>query len=105
MQALHKWDKVFVTSRGHVPWSSLHPLSTNRPTNLPYSSLPAATTSLGHLCTPFLLVSFGSLLLDCAREPPESKGERYKKCMLRSSIPSCFAWCLFAWCLLPLLVT
>src|SRR5215203_3178879 len=67
--------------------SSIHPT---------YPGLPGADTFLGHYCTPSLLVSLGSLLLDCAREPPESKGERYKKCMLRSSIPSCFARCLLS---------
>ena len=81
IRARHKWDKVYVTKRDCVLWSSLHPLSARRSVHLPYSGfgLPGAIASFGHLCTPSLLVSLGSLLLDCAREPPESKGEKKQK--------------------------
>src|SRR5829696_4947477 len=60
--------------------------------------LPGAGMSPCSAASLSLLVSIGSLLLDCAREPPESKVKRNKKCvLLPSALPalhgvySCFS--------------
>src|SRR5215210_333304 len=57
---------------------------------------PGAVASLGHLCTPSLFVSLGSLLLNCAREPSESKVKKKQKVRIVDISSTCFARCLLS---------